>query len=176
MERINPKDLKDVGEVMTFQHHLARYNWALDKCFNKRVADIACGTGYGTKLIGNIANVVGMDKFRPIGIKSFKIDLNTDFIPGEYDVIVSFETIEHLRRPKYFLNRVKQALAKGGLFIFSIPNNAYNEFHLQHYNRWSAKEMIEKVFPDTEWFGQKGLTIGEITNNSNFFIGVCKNG
>lgn len=44
--------------------HLARYEFASNYCHGKEVADIACGTGYGTKLIaekGEAKSVIGVD-------------------------------------------------------------------------------------------------------------------
>ena len=40
---------------------------------------------------------------------------------SEYDIIVSFETIEHLEKPADFLNNINRALAITGLCFISTP-------------------------------------------------------
>lgn len=40
---------------------------------------------------------------------------------GKFDVVVSFETIEHLERPEKFLEEVSRILKDDGLLIISTP-------------------------------------------------------
>jgi 2-polyprenyl-3-methyl-5-hydroxy-6-metoxy-1,4-benzoquinol methylase len=41
---------------------------------------------------------------------------------GDADLIVSFETLEHLETPALFLKEVRRALNVDGLFVGSVPN------------------------------------------------------
>ena len=44
-------------------------------------------------------------------------------IPGEkYDVLASFQVIEHLFKPESMIDQVQRHLKPGGLFIFTTPN------------------------------------------------------
>ncbi len=42
--------------------------------------------------------------------------------PNKFDVVVSFQVIEHLYKPYEMLRRVKEHLNDGGIFIFTTPN------------------------------------------------------
>ncbi len=45
-----------------------------------------------------------------------------NLLPKKFDVIVSFQVIEHLYNPSEMLSRVKEHLNDGGIFIFTTPN------------------------------------------------------
>lgn len=45
-----------------------------------------------------------------------------DWADAKFDVVVSFQVIEHLYRPEDMLTRVKEHLKPGGLFIVTTPN------------------------------------------------------
>ncbi len=45
-----------------------------------------------------------------------------NFSPNKFDVIVSFQVIEHLFEPEKMIERVKEHLNRGGIFIFTTPN------------------------------------------------------
>ena len=47
-----------------------------------------------------------------------------ELLPKKFDVIVSFQVIEHLYKPEEMLLRVKEHLNDGGIFIFTTPNLA----------------------------------------------------
>src|SRR6266702_5532763 len=92
--------------------HLSRYEFASEYCFGKNVADIACGTGYGSKMLsikGQAASVVGIDNC-PEAVSYASIEhsspnvryvntsaTDTGLASGAIDILVSFETIEHVQ-------------------------------------------------------------------------------
>src|SRR5207249_9324746 len=99
----------------------------------KRVLDIACGEGYGSAALARAgaASVVGVDISAEAcehARRKYGVDARVgraDRIPlpaGSIDVIVSFETIEHVERPESFLNECVRVLAPGGALILSTPN------------------------------------------------------
>ncbi len=47
---------------------------------------------------------------------------NFDLHPNKYDVIVSFQVIEHLYNPEAMLSQVESHLNTGGIFIVTTPN------------------------------------------------------
>jgi SAM-dependent methyltransferase len=53
--------------------------------------------------------------------KNTNIDLDTDRIKGEYDVITAFEIIEHLYNPLHFLEQIRKALIANGRLYLSTP-------------------------------------------------------
>ena len=190
-ERVVPDQMQN--DVLTLTQHLTRYIFALKYCVNKKVLDAACGTGYGLNILSFVASGVwGVDvdeetvKYaktkndfsgRPshLGCCDLSKDEFTD-LPHEksIDVITSFETIEHLEHPNFFLRNVKNALKDDGVFIFSIPNTSPSEFHKKVYDLNDAVKLISAHFKNVLWFGQDNIDIGKCAPEKCFFIGVAK--
>ena len=190
-ERVIPEKMADNRDILL--EHIARYKFACRFCKDKEVLDAACGSGYGAKILQGVANSVeGVDidrktieyaRERYPDIDFYICDLNKGFPCGFYDVIVSFETIEHLSNPDYFLERVSESCKE---FIFSIPLNNPSKFHKHVYSLELAQSQIYEYFNIVEWFGQKGvelLTLGLLTlrifpfkEQSRFLIGVARVG
>ncbi len=190
-ERVVPD--KMAVDILTYTQHLTRYVFALNFCAGARVLDVACGAGYGLDLISSVAKeVFGIDNskealnyaqenynfFKRIvffwQLDLEKEDFSNNSKMGKVDVITSFETIEHLVNPDFFLANVKNALADDGVFVFSIPNLSYTFFHKNFYNLFSAKKLIERYFKKVDWYGQSNIDIGPCVPGITFFIGVAR--
>ena len=71
------------------QEQVARYEFARPYVAGKRVADMACGEGYGMRILREMAaSVEGYDR-EALG-QRYIIDLEKQSWPERYDVIVSF--------------------------------------------------------------------------------------
>lgn len=127
--------------------HIARYALAADHLpEGGTVLDAACGLGYGTSLLsrfgGSAVHVEGRD------ISQYAIDYARHNFEGgsaairftqgdvtdlsacadnSVNLVVSFETIEHLRNPAAFLKEVRRVLKPGGTCIGSVPNQWLDE-------------------------------------------------
>ena len=159
--------------------HWHRYLYATQFVKDKVVLDIACGEGYGSFLLSeSTKKVFGVD-IDPATINhasSRYIKDNLEFkvgstgkipIKGEkiFDVIVSFETIEHVaeKEQKQFLAEVKRLLKSDGLFIVSTPNKLLytdvpeykNEFHIKEFYIDEFKSFLESTFKNVNILGQK---------------------
>lgn len=174
-ERVVPDDM--YRHDPTLLEHLARYTFAQPLCDGKIVLDAACGSGYGTKML----NATGVDvsaEAVQYAIDTYNIsavvhDLENGLPVGKWDVITSFETIEHLQDPTNFLRDVSE---KCGHFIFSIPLNNPSPFHKQVYTLEQAKALIHLFFWNVRWFEQTGTEIHELYSTSpTFLIGVASN-
>ena len=150
--------------------HYARYNFAAKFTEGKVVLDAACGAGYGEdvmkakKYIGvDISN----DDCKTAIIQDLEKGITLDIKP---DVVVSFETIEHLENPHAFLRWVAKNSKQ---FIFSIPVNMPSEFHKQVYNVEQIKILIGIYFKDVEFFEQDFGDIKTISENPRYIIGVA---
>ena len=124
---LSPKRIED--------DHLARYRFATLYIRNKSVLDIACGTGYGTRMLsdGGATYVDGVDINAEVvafaqetyGTSqiSYYIGDVCSFNQGKkYDVIVSFETIEHIPDYSCTLSNLYNLLCESGILIISSPN------------------------------------------------------
>jgi SAM-dependent methyltransferase len=137
--------------------HVVRYATVKDIAAGKRVLDVACGEGYGARLLleWGAREVVGLD-ISPAAIDAAKRQFggkDVTFLVGDaesldtaladvepFDLVVSFETVEHLARPDDFLAALPTVLAPGGTIVISCPNDhAYsrsghdNPFHIRPY-------------------------------------------
>lgn len=164
-------DFYDDDQAAFFGDHAARYEFASHYVRGKRVVDAACGSGYGSArlkqaealaCIGIDINAESVDRNRrlygPQGIEFIHADCEThDLAKYSPDVVVSFETIEHIKNPSHFLDRVRTGLGEDGLFIVSCPNDeklGENPFHLHSWDYFSFKSMLEEHFREVVVLGQ----------------------
>jgi 2-polyprenyl-3-methyl-5-hydroxy-6-metoxy-1,4-benzoquinol methylase len=189
-ERVVPD--KMAIDPITYIEHLTRYVFSLFHCKDAKVLDASCGTGYGLEIISGVAREVsGIDisqdalfyavdyyrfshrapRFKIFNLEKDDFSKYPDF--GRFDVITSFETIEHLSSPDFFLQNVFKALRPGGTFIFSIPFWSATPYHKILYTLEGAQCLLARHFKDVEWYGQTLNQIGPVTPTSRFFIGVA---
>ena len=140
------------------KEHVARYGWASRWCRDAFVLDVACGTGYGTRVLSRVgARTVGVDMYLPalrfgrdrFGATAVQADAHRlPFHEGRFDVVVSLETIEHLDRPEEFLSEVVRALRPGGWFLVSTPNPhvSHNE-NPHHIEEFESDHLIKAASP-----------------------------
>ena len=126
----------------THQGHVYRYELASKYIFqNETVLDVACGIGYGAKLIDEHINVqyIGVDKVKPdpefIGLGKWKsgVDLNKWFPDFTFDVAICIETLEHLANPKHLVAHLKQAKRLIFVSVPTRPTMHMNPFHLHDF-------------------------------------------
>jgi 2-polyprenyl-3-methyl-5-hydroxy-6-metoxy-1,4-benzoquinol methylase len=109
--------------AQTMAEHLIRYAFATKYAKVGRILDVACGTGYGLKVMGWLgAEKFGadIDKESVDFSKEFnqsdffhtinfeRQSLTAYFTVGKFELITSFETIEHLDDPNLFLQGIKR--------------------------------------------------------------------
>lgn len=163
----------DKSDPMTLVH-VHHYLFSLPFVKNKKVLDIACGEGYGTDILSeNATSIIGVDidKETIENAKKKYIKNNISFYVGSVekinepdestDVIVSFETIEHVDRKKQhkFLKEAYRILKHGGLFIVSTPDKdicgeGHNEFHIDEMNKAGFEKLLKKFFNSVEIYGE----------------------
>ena len=62
------------------------------------------------------------------GVKTYGIDLNTDFANAfdrKFEVVICTEVIEHLDSPRHCLRQIHEILAADGYLLLSLPNIAH---------------------------------------------------
>lgn len=171
-ERIRPDD-EPAGIVAL---HLKRYLFACPYCAGNVVLDAACGVGYGSAELGRVAaRVVGVDvdedaisyarsrygggnvEFATMDVSLLRLD------DASFDVVVSFETIEHLDDRGAFLREVTRVLRPSGTFVVSTPHAPHtterpqNPFHRVEYSREDFVRLLAEHFANVELFGQRRL-------------------
>jgi SAM-dependent methyltransferase len=161
LERLVPEELEgsDVTGRETLLLHLARYEFAARHARPGRVLDMACGVGYGTRLladrISGAREVVGVDRSpeavqyaaerygRP-GVRFAAGDALAFEDPLGFDSVVSLETVEHVADPERLLDRLVAALRPGGILVASVPTTPsadVNPHHLHDFSERSFRRM-----------------------------------
>jgi 2-polyprenyl-3-methyl-5-hydroxy-6-metoxy-1,4-benzoquinol methylase len=143
-DAVNPEDWVSTNLL---KQHMARYDAACAIVTDKVVLDIACGSGYGSKILAEhgARSVLAVDiddatiryaeqryahplvTFRCCGI---------DNISDDYDVIVCFETLEHVRKPQQFLAALHRRLTPNGRLLVSattVETKDIYPFHLHDF-------------------------------------------
>jgi 2-polyprenyl-3-methyl-5-hydroxy-6-metoxy-1,4-benzoquinol methylase len=157
--------------------HVHRYHEAL-KLVNgsSEVMDIACGTGFGSFLIAEKAkSVVGCDiseeaiqycnhHFKKSNLR-FRVEDGTQlsFPSASFDIVISFETIEHTTQFHHMLGEFKRVLKNGGTAIISTPNfpvnspsgKVTNPYHTQEFTYEELQQILHSHFSGVSIFGQK---------------------
>ena len=177
----------EIGDTLSFHYKLALPYIEISDL----VLDIACGSGVGTKLLSTKANyVIGGDiddNIIDVANKNYKELKNlkfvvedvtkTNFRDNNFDLITSFETIEHVD-DVLFLKEVNRILKSGGYFILSTPQNSQGAIPINphHLIEYSLQEIIEKVsiyFDIIKIIGIKQGTIvidGEPKGSNTFMV------
>lgn len=158
--------------------HLHRYALAAELAAGKIVLDIASGEGYGTNMMAEVAaEVVGVDideetianaknKYEKANL-SFKTG-SADLIPCKndyFDLVVSFETIEHHDRHHEMMVEIKRVLKPGGLLFISSPDKLYysdltgyrNPFHVKELYQQEFEKLLAQYFKNTSYCRQKNF-------------------
>jgi 2-polyprenyl-3-methyl-5-hydroxy-6-metoxy-1,4-benzoquinol methylase len=154
--------------------HLKRYDFARSYATGKHVLDVACGVGYGSRHLADVAaSVTGVDldpdavayarrRYSDVGnIRFLQGDaLNLPFSDRSFEVICSFETIEHVPDAQRFLKEVKRLLVPGGIFIVSTPAARHstaspaNPHHVQEWSPRDFKALLGDYFEEIQIFSQ----------------------
>jgi ubiquinone/menaquinone biosynthesis C-methylase UbiE len=167
-ERIHP----GMAGEQVFREHEARYVFASKFVQGKKVLDVACGIGIGTECLlkGGAQTCVGLD-IDPFAVAYARAaygncvfarcDATSLCLADDaVDVVVSFETIEHLRDHASFLRECKRVLRPGGILICSTPNQTLsrwgepNPFHLQEFELEEFNCLLGQFFTAVKLYSQ----------------------
>jgi SAM-dependent methyltransferase len=170
--------------------HIARYIMARRYLpAEGLVLDAACGLGYGSAVLGcdhPDVQIVGLDNsdyavaygracFQPshpnLRFEAGDVCDLSRFADASVDLVVSFETVEHLREPELFLGEIKRVLKPGGRFVCSVPNMWVDEdgkdpnpWHFHVFDFSKLAQLCTKFFPLEHVYRQTaggGMTLSQ---------------
>ena len=174
-ERFTPECVREI-----WYEHIHRYAFAAPLARGCRVLDAACGEGYGSALLAARArSVLGVDlskeaidharaRYPGLGNLAFQVADVTALgasVSGQFDLIVSFETLEHVEGQEAMLADFARLLAPGGMLLVSTPDKRVyteasgqsNPFHVRELYRDEFQSLIGRHFPAFRLLGQKLL-------------------
>ena len=192
-KRIPIVESKVVQSGCTITHH---YQIALDYIqSDMKVLDLACGNGFGTRILaGKASEVYGLDNDNEIILKAQNDEgripnsrfilgdvLNIPFEGESFDCVVAFEILEHVD-PDTLLEEITRILKKDALAIISTPQNSLGHIpltpaHIQEFSGATLREIISKYLSIVDFIGIKQGAIsikgqGEEIGSNSFVI--CK--
>jgi SAM-dependent methyltransferase len=179
----SPNPLTFTGERFTpenrgaiWYEHWHRYCAVLPLAHGLRVLDAACGEGYGSALLAQrAAHVVGVDlgaeaiahaqaRYRAPNLAYLHASVTAlPLADAAVDLVVSFETIEHLAAQREMLAEFRRVLTPSGILVISSPNRPVyneaaavaNEFHVRELDRAELKALLDIHFPQQAWHAQR---------------------
>jgi len=169
------------GILTVRAEHLCRYDFVIRSGIveGKKVLDVACGEGYGLSMMAKDAQRrVGVDiSISPLKEAKKQCGNNIGLVaadgqhlpiaPDSFDVVVSFETIEHVEDPEVFLAETVRVLKEDGVLVISTPNRDIhspgrekpaNPFHKKEFSLAEFKKLLEKYFGEVEVYGQEKIS------------------
>lgn len=167
---------------------------------NDKILDVGCGSGVFLSTVKNkgiTSNCFGLefnDKAIQMAKNQFGFELNKDTIQehsiknkNAYDVVSSFQVLEHIYDVKSFIESCLLCLKTNGILIIAVPNNnpylyKYDVYHClnlppHHMGLWSvsAFKNLTKIFSNLELihvqttaleFGERGYYVSQLIENS----------
>ncbi len=141
---LSPITVKRYNELLDIFEKFRKTNNMIDLgCSNGLFLEVAKKRGwnvYGTEFDPNC-----IEFGKNIGITIYKSDALPDTLfDMEFDIVTSFEVIEHINNPNQELQLIKKLLRQGGATYITTPNfNSFSRFLLQH--KWNAIEYPEHL-------------------------------
>jgi SAM-dependent methyltransferase len=173
-ERFTPECVREM-----WLEHYARYAFATRFAHGRHVLDCASGEGFGAAMLSRVARqvdavdvsaeAIGHARKRYGGMPRLFFHeasaLALPFPDAHFDLVVSFETLEHLVEHEPLIDEFARVLKPDGLLLISTPDKAIysdkagyrNEFHPRELYRPEFEALLARHFAATEIYGQQLL-------------------
>ena len=158
--------------------HRSRYRFAARLATaGQRVLDVACGAGFGLELLKEVgACPLGVDydaaaladvrhrSRKPEHCRLVRADATQlPFEDQAFELVVSFETIEHVTDAQAFVHEIRRVLRPRAKLVLSTPNRAFgtperharNPFHVREFTADELHDLLSASFEQVQLFGQR---------------------
>lgn len=158
-----------LGAYTIYTMHAASYGFVENMCSERRVLDLGCGSGYGAMRLAKIASEVhgvdvaedaisyAKDRFKSKNLYFHRIDPSEQlpFADASFDVVLSFQVIEHVSDEDGYLREARRLLKPGGTLVVITPDRKnrllpgqkpWNRWHLREYDMSTLVKLISRHF------------------------------
>lgn len=166
--------------------HIASYNFVLKHSEGKEILDFGCGSGYGSKLLSEKAKKVfavdinqeaidfAKQNYSAENIEFINItEFNTHYTNNKFDIITSFQVIEHIADTEKYLKSLYNWLKPNGQLFITTPNKSnrlfnyiqkpWNQYHIKEFNDIELAKRMKKFFTNVEIL--KMTSVPELVNH-----------
>jgi len=145
--------------------HQAAYEVARSQQARGRVLDLGTGSGHGAALLAaGRGNVTALDRVAPDALsrsrpaRFVRGDVcRAPFRSGAFEMVLSFQVIEHLDDPGHYLAEIARLVGPNGTVLVSTPNrltsDGVNPYHVHEYVADELEKMLGEHFSDVEMQG-----------------------
>ena len=165
-ERIIPGHYQSTPvDRLIYLFHTAAYDFALPYAKHAAVLDYGCGSGYGAaSLAPHCREITAIDisaeaialaegAYKAPNLKYHHVRPSSEqpipFDAKSFDVVLSFQVIEHIDDPNVYLADISRVLKPGGVAIFATPDRTTRLFSFQRpWNRWHVTEYSQDSLGD----------------------------
>ena len=153
--------------------HRARYRFAQRYARDQRVVDVACGAGFGLRMLREVAaSVMGVDldlhalaavrRADPSARLACADAGRLPLADASMDLATSFETLEHVPDARALVFELRRSLRPAGRLVLSTPNCAFgpperhqNPFHVREFTADELLELLGEAFSDVQLYAQR---------------------
>lgn len=181
-ERIIPENFQsDQESYLLYLMHVATYRYSLNFVKGKKVLDYGSGSGYGTALISDSClQIIGVDvsdeavsharsHFSAPNLSYLQIEraevAPLPFPDSSFDVVISFQVIEHVDEVSAYLHEIERVLVPRGRVLIATPDRSHrlfsfqkpwNIWHLREYSQEGLNNILAKYFLDVKVYQMGG--------------------
>jgi SAM-dependent methyltransferase len=153
--------------------HRSRYRFAARFAAGRRILDVASGAGFGLQMLREASGYpIGLDYDADALREVRRLEPDAALVHGDatrlplgtasIDLVVSFETLEHVPDAGAMIKEIRRVLKPGGRLVLSTPNRAFgpperhtgNPFHIKEFTAAELHALLSEAFKDVQLYGQ----------------------
>ncbi|HEX4929757.1 MAG TPA: class I SAM-dependent methyltransferase, partial [Gaiellaceae bacterium] len=178
-ERHSPDRVRTLEDRVTDSLHRFAYSIVKDHARRAdRLLEIGFGEGYGAAVVQPwVASYVGVEvdaeavshanaRYGADSVTFLEYDGATlPFDHASFDLVISFQVVEHVQDPTAFLQEARRVARRGGAVLVTTPNRdhrledgerPWNRYHVREFSPPELEALLRAVFEDVEIFGIRG--------------------